>query len=79
MENKTYLGDGAYAEFDGYGFWLTTENGIAVTNRIYLEPGVFKALTAFVDKSLPRRAPKCTCSEARRAIGEHREGCPERE
>lgn len=45
--NKVYLGDGAYAEFDGYGIVLTTENGFAVTNRIVLEPGVYAALEAY--------------------------------
>ena len=46
---KTYLGDGAYAEFDGYGIVLTTENGISVTNRIVLEPDVYRSLAKFVD------------------------------
>lgn len=41
---KVYLGDGVYAYYDGYGVILTTENGIAVTNTIYLEPEVLKAL-----------------------------------
>lgn len=46
---KTYLGDGAYAEFDGFGIMLTAENGIAVTDRVYLEPEVYDALTRFVE------------------------------
>jgi len=46
---KTYLGDGAYAEFDGYGISITAENGVSTTNRIYLEPEVYIALTEFVD------------------------------
>ena len=45
---KTYLGDGVYAEFDGYQIVLTTENGIDVTNRICLEPAVLAALDRFV-------------------------------
>lgn len=47
---KVYLGDGAYAKFDGFGIWLTTENGIEATNEIYLEPEVYAALVAFVEK-----------------------------
>lgn len=45
---KTYLGDGAYAEFDGFGVWLTTEreNG---EHRIYLEPNMLDALMGFVE------------------------------
>lgn len=45
---KVYLGDGAYAEFDGYALVLTTENGISVTNTIVLEPEVYGELVRFV-------------------------------
>lgn len=46
---KIYLGDGVYAEFDGYGIWLTTENGLSRDNTIYLEPEVYRALVSFVE------------------------------
>ena len=46
---KTYLGDGVYAEFDGYHLVLTTENGIAVTNTVALEPAVYAAMTRYVE------------------------------
>ena len=46
--SKAYLGDGAYAEYDGFALWLTTENGIQVTNRICLEPAVYQALVEYV-------------------------------
>jgi hypothetical protein len=42
--NKTYLGDGAYAEWDGHAVILTAENGIETTDTIYLEPDAFKTL-----------------------------------
>lgn len=45
---KRYLGDGAYVEFDGYALVLTTEDGIRATNRVVLEPEVWRALEAFV-------------------------------
>ncbi len=45
---KTYLGDGAFAEFDGFAIVLTAENGMAVTNRVVLEPEVYRALLEFV-------------------------------
>jgi putative N-acetylmannosamine-6-phosphate epimerase len=45
---KTYLGDGAYAEHDGVDLVLTTENGYATTNRIVLEPEVWRELVRFV-------------------------------
>jgi len=48
--SKSYLGDGAYVDFDGYALVLTAEDGIAVTNRIVLEPEVWVALVAYVDR-----------------------------
>lgn len=48
-ETKTYLGDGAYAEFDGYSVKLSTENGVETTNEIYLEPEVWEALKKWVE------------------------------
>ncbi len=45
--NKTYLGDGAYAEFDGFALVLTTENGIETTNRVVLEGDTWAALKKF--------------------------------
>lgn len=50
---KIYLGDGAYAEFDGYGFVLTAENGIEATDRIYLEPDVYEKLVEFARMCRP--------------------------
>jgi hypothetical protein len=47
---KLYLGDAVYAAFDGYHLVLTTENGIAITNAIFLEPNVVKALELYLDK-----------------------------
>lgn len=50
MSNKAYIGDGAYVEFDGFGLVLTAENGIAATDRIYLEPDVYAALQAYATR-----------------------------
>jgi glycyl-tRNA synthetase (class II) len=50
MSNKVYLGDGAYAEYDGFSLILTTYNGIEDTNTIYLEPELFQNLEEFVRK-----------------------------
>lgn len=41
---KHYLGDAVYYEKVAYGIVLTTENGVAETNRIELEPEVIVAL-----------------------------------
>lgn len=48
-EQKTYLGDGVYAEFDGYHVVLTVENGVMTTARIFLEPDVLGRLNAFAE------------------------------
>jgi hypothetical protein len=50
MSNKTYLGDGAYAEFDGYQLCVTAENGVEVTNTVYLDPSVLMALLRFAGR-----------------------------
>ena len=47
---KAYLGDGAYVDFDGHGLILTAENGVTVTDRVYLEPEVWFALVRYVDE-----------------------------
>jgi len=49
---KDYLGDSVYAEFDGFGIWLTTNNGYLddPRNKIYLEPQVYFALLRFVEQ-----------------------------
>jgi hypothetical protein len=48
--HKQYLGDGAYAHFDGYHIWVTAEDGYTTTNEVALEPDVWKALLAYVDE-----------------------------
>jgi hypothetical protein len=47
---KEYLGDGAYVNFDGYSLILTAENGIRATDTIVLEPNVWLALVAYVER-----------------------------
>ncbi len=47
-ENKTYIGDGVYAEIYDFGLILTTENGIEVTNRIVLEVREWKSLLEWI-------------------------------
>jgi len=46
---KVYLGDAVYIDYDGFALVLTTENGIATTNRIVLEPEVYSALVQYVE------------------------------
>ena len=47
---KEYLGDGVYADIEDEMIVLTTENGLSVTNTIYLEPTVWLALKEFVQR-----------------------------
>jgi len=54
---KAYLGDAVYVDFDGFALWLTTEDGLRETNRICLEPEVYRALTEYVAR-LKERAAK---------------------
>lgn len=53
---KKYLGDGVYLRSDGYHIILSTENGLEVTNEIFLDPVIWdKLLSALVDKDdIPR-------------------------
>jgi hypothetical protein len=47
LQKSTYIGDGAYAYFDGYGTWVFSHNGIQILDKVYLEPPVWKALVNF--------------------------------
>lgn len=50
-KNKTYIGDGVYAEIDDYGaIVLTTENGFEVTNRIVIELREWLTLINWINK-----------------------------
>lgn len=48
--NKEYIGDGVYADFDGYQITLTAENGIQATDTIYLEPHIWVRLQKYVEQ-----------------------------
>ncbi len=43
----SYLGDGAYAKFDGYSIWLLANHHLNPTDTICLEPSVLRALISF--------------------------------
>lgn len=48
MTDQTYLGDGVYAEFDGYQVWLYTQEGM----RIALDPSVLTILHRYATEVL---------------------------
>ena len=53
MPKKEYVGDGVYAEMDEYGtLRVTTENGITVSNEIYIEHQVWSELTAYRNRAM---------------------------
>lgn len=52
---QEYLGDGVYAEFDGYQIWLYTHDGISRLSEIALEPGVFGRLLTYEAGLHPER------------------------
>jgi hypothetical protein len=47
MDRETYLGDGLYARFDGYQFWLRAPRSEG-NHEVALEPPVLDAFLAFV-------------------------------
>ena len=49
--SKEYLGDGAYIEYDGYVYSLTTEDDIGTINIIFLEPEVLDRLRSDTAKT----------------------------
>lgn len=54
MQKKMYLGDGVYAEYDGWHIILTTEYGERITNRICLDPTVVEALRVYSYGTRPK-------------------------
>jgi hypothetical protein len=47
--HATFLGDGLYADFDGYNVEIFASNGIIRTNRVFLEPCVLEAFLRWVE------------------------------
>ena len=50
IDEKEYLGDGAYVNFDGYLVVLTAENGIVATDTVGLEPEVLERFLHYVER-----------------------------
>jgi len=51
---KVYLGDSVYADFDGAGVELTTDNGMGASNTIFLEPAVVVKLVEYLERMVVR-------------------------
>ena len=52
MSDVTYLGDGVYAEYDGYGIELKANEYENPTDTIYLEFEVIEALIRYYNKNV---------------------------
>lgn len=48
VENKKYLGDGVYADFDGYHVRISTEGEFAAKNIIFLDLYVAEDLIKYL-------------------------------
>ena len=50
-KNHSYIGDGVYAQWDGYGFWLRTgdHRDHKCDAKIYIEPEVLDSLNQFYE------------------------------
>ena len=55
MLEKTYLGGGVYAEFDGFQIWLEAESFFSMKMRIALDPDTFHALQQYAKKLKERK------------------------
>ena len=61
--NKKYIGDGVYADFNGYEIVLTAEDGTNILNTIYLDPGVLSNLVAYQKYLAEKRDEASTTQE----------------
>ena len=50
MENKTYLGDGLYAQFDGFQFVLSTQRATG-EHFVALDPSTTMDFIRFIEKT----------------------------
>lgn len=48
MPKAQYLGDGLYADYDGYQIRLYASNGIETSNQVFLEPNVVDAFLSYI-------------------------------
>jgi hypothetical protein len=47
---EVYLGDGVYADFDGYHIVLKANDNQNPTDTIYLDPAVLRALSNYIER-----------------------------
>lgn len=52
--DEIYLGDGVYAENDGWHIWIWTSDGVQSSQKIALEPKVLDSLVKYRSMLLER-------------------------
>lgn len=73
----SYLGDGVYAMFDGFGIWLRANDHREemCSDKIYMEPSVIRAFNNFVnlmaDYSKERRKHDSSTTTRKEESGSH--------
>ena len=67
----SYLGDGVYAIFDGFGIWLHANDHKNPTDKVYLEPPVMESLERF-NHDCRREEVIKLCQEKNRQSGQQK-------
>lgn len=49
-DNKQYLGDSVYANYDGHQIMLYLDNGYGAKNEIFMEPEVMHSFIAYAKR-----------------------------
>lgn len=65
---KDYLGDGLYAEFDGYQIRLYADREYT-RHEVFLEPQVYLALTRFVERIKDAKQEEAEARDAAEKCG----------
>ena len=60
---RVYLGDGVYVEYDGYHVVLTTSDGIGTTNRICLDSPTLWDFTKWIESQFNVKVVKVPKTE----------------
>ena len=50
--NKVYLGDGVYADFDGEFTWIYTSDGVTNSDKIALDESTLRALVRYNERMI---------------------------
>ena len=49
-KNKSYLGDSVYISDEGFQFRLTTEDGVRISNEIFLDDQVLLSFIKYIER-----------------------------